>query len=35
MLKYKILIKLSVLNCVLICCAYGETIQRRWCCSVC
>jgi hypothetical protein len=26
MLKYKILIKLYVLSCVLICCVYGDTI---------
>jgi len=27
MFKYKILIKLFVLNCVFICCLYGDTIQ--------
>jgi hypothetical protein len=27
MLKYKLLIKLSVLSCMLICCVYGDTIQ--------
>jgi len=29
MLKYKILIKLFVLSCVLICCAYGDNIQAE------
>jgi len=29
MLKYKILIKLFVLSCVFICCAYGDTIQTE------
>jgi hypothetical protein len=28
MLKYKILIKLYVLRCVLICCVYGDTILK-------
>ena len=29
MLKYKILIELFVLICVLICCAYDDTIQAE------
>jgi hypothetical protein len=29
MLKYKILIKLFVLSCVSICCAYGDTTQTE------
>jgi len=29
MQKYKILIKLFVLSCVLICCVYGDTIQAK------
>jgi len=28
MLKHKILIKLYVLSCVLICCVYGDTILK-------
>jgi len=28
MLKYKIMIKLYVLSCVLICCVYGDTILK-------
>jgi len=27
MLKYKILIKLFVLNCVFVCCVYGDAVQ--------
>ena len=38
MLKYKLLIKLFMLSCVLVCCVYGDTIQVEvwwwwWCVS--
>ena len=29
MLKYKLLLKLFVLSCMLICCVYGDTIQAE------
>jgi hypothetical protein len=29
MLKYEILIKLFVLNCVFMCCVYGDTIEAE------